>query len=71
MNNPLSEFMGNIDEMTITRKTTLLFLIMVVGMLFIGSFAHMSINRIKNNFDIELKSKDDSNFERYIELIKK
>ena len=23
------------------------------------------------NFDIELKSKDDSNFERYIELIKK
>ncbi len=52
MNNPLSEFMGNMDEMTITRKTTLLFLIMVVGMLFIGSFAHMSINRIKNNFDI-------------------
>ena len=52
MNNPLNEFMGNIDEMTITRKTTLLFLIMVVGMLFIGSFAHMSINRIKNNFDI-------------------
>ncbi len=48
----ISEFMGSMDEMTITRKTTLLFLIMVLGMLFIGSFAHMSINRIKNNFDI-------------------
>ncbi|MCD8476579.1 MAG: ATP-binding protein, partial [Sulfurospirillum sp.] len=33
-------------------KTTLLFFIMLTGMLFIGSFAHMSINRIKNNFDI-------------------
>jgi len=52
MNNPFSDFMGSIDEMTITKKTTLLFLIMVFGMLFIGSFAHMSINRIKNNFDI-------------------
>ncbi|ATB68277.1 MCP four helix bundle domain-containing protein [Sulfurospirillum diekertiae] len=50
--NPLSDFMGSIDEMTIAKKTTLLFLIMVVGMFFIGSFAHMSINRIKNNFDI-------------------
>jgi len=44
--------MGSIDAMTIAKKTTLLFLIMVVGMFFIGSFAHMSINRIKNNFDI-------------------
>ena len=52
MNNPFADFMGSIDEMTITKKTTLLFLIMVSGMLFIGSFAHMSINRIKNNFDI-------------------
>lgn len=52
MNNRISDFMGGIDEMTIAKKTTLLFLIMVVGMLFIGSFAHMSINRIKNNFDI-------------------
>jgi signal transduction histidine kinase len=52
VNNPFSDFMGSIDEMTITKKTTLLFLIMVFGMLFIGSFAHMSINRIKNNFDI-------------------
>lgn len=50
--NPLNDFMGSIDEMTIAKKTTLLFLIMVVGMFFIGSFAHMSINRIKNNFDI-------------------
>ncbi len=52
MTNPLSEFMGNINEMTITKKTTLLFFIMVFGMLFIGSFAHMSISRIKNDFDI-------------------
>jgi len=51
-NNPLNDFMGSIDTMTIAKKTTLLFLIMVVGMFFIGSFAHMSINRIKNNFDI-------------------
>mgnify|MGYP003598910229 CR=1 FL=1 len=52
MTNPFNDFMGSIDEMSITKKTTLLFLIMVVGMFFIGSFAHMSINRIKNNFDI-------------------
>lgn len=55
MNNPkspLHDFMSSIDEMSITKKTTLLFLIMVVGMFFIGSFAHMSINRIKDNFDI-------------------
>jgi len=51
-NTPLHDFMGSIDEMSITKKTTLLFLIMVVGMFFIGSFAHMSINRIKDNFDI-------------------
>ena len=44
--------MGSIDNMTIARKTSLLFLIMVVGMLFIGSFAHMSLNRIKGDFDI-------------------
>lgn len=50
--NPLHDFMNNIDEMTIARKTTLLFFIMLSGMLFIGGFAHMSINRIKNNFDI-------------------
>ena len=50
--NPFNDFMGSLNEMTIAKKTTLLFLIMVVGMFFIGSFAHMSINRIKNNFDI-------------------
>ena len=44
--------MGSIDNMTIAKKTSLLFLIMVVGMLFIGSFAHMSLNRIKGDFDI-------------------
>ena len=44
--------MGSIDNMTIARKTSLLFLNMVVGMLFIGSFAHMSLNRIKGDFDI-------------------
>ena len=50
--NPFKEFMGSIDDMTIAKKTSLLFLIMVVGMLFIGSFAHMSLNRIKGDFDI-------------------
>jgi len=44
--------MGSIDNMTIAKKTSLLFLIMVVGMLFIGSFAHMSLHRIKGDFDI-------------------
>ena len=51
-NSPFHDFMASVDEMSIAKKTTLLFLIMVIGMLFIGSFAHMSINRIKNNFDI-------------------
>lgn len=44
--------MEGVDDMTIARKTTLLFLIMVIGMLFIGSFAHMSLNRIKGDFDV-------------------
>ncbi len=52
INKPFKDFMGSIDKMTIARKTSLLFLIMVVGMLFIGSFAHMSLNRIKGDFDI-------------------
>ena len=52
INNPFKEFMGSIDNMTIAKKTSLLFLIMVVGMLFLGSFAHMSLNRIKGDFDI-------------------
>jgi signal transduction histidine kinase len=52
ISSPIKDFFGNIDDMTIAKKTSLLFLIMVVGMLFIGSFAHLSLNRIKNNFDI-------------------
>ncbi len=50
--NPIKEFIKNLDNMTIAKKTSLLFLNMVVGMLFIGSFAHMSLNRIKGDFDI-------------------
>ncbi|AFL67461.1 ATP-binding protein [Sulfurospirillum barnesii] len=50
--NLLRDLMHRINETTIATKTTLLFFIMLTGMLFIGSFAHMSINRIKNNFDI-------------------
>ncbi len=52
ISNPFKDFMGSIDNMTIAKKTSLLFLIMVVGMLFIGSFAHMSLHRIKGDFDI-------------------
>ena len=46
------DLMTSIDNLTITRKTSLLFFIMVIGMLFIGSFAHISLNRIKRDFDI-------------------
>jgi signal transduction histidine kinase len=49
---PIRDFMGRIDDMTIARKTSLLFTIMLIGMLFIGSFAHLSLKRIKDNFDI-------------------
>lgn len=49
---PISDFMGRVDDMTIARKTSLLFIIMLIGMLFIGSFAHLSLKRIKDNFDI-------------------
>ena len=49
---PLREMMHSIDAMPMAKKTTFLFLIMVVGMLLIGSFAHMSLSRMKNNFDI-------------------
>ncbi len=52
INNPFKDFMGSIENMTIAKKTSLLFLIMVIGMLFIGGFAHMSLNRIKGDFDI-------------------
>ena len=50
--NPVQDFISKIDNMTIAKKTSLLFLIMVLGMLFIGSFAHISLNRIKGDFDI-------------------
>lgn len=52
MSRPFEDFMASVNEMTIAKKTSLLFMIMVAGMLCIGSFAHMSINRIKDNFDI-------------------
>jgi signal transduction histidine kinase len=38
--------------MTILKKTSLLFVIMVTGMLFIGSFSHISLSRMRNNFNI-------------------
>lgn len=52
MSSPLRNFLVSINKMSITKKTTLLFFIMVIGMFFIGGFSHLSINRIKNNFDI-------------------
>ena len=52
ISNPLNKFIYSIDKMTITKKTTLLFLNMLIGMLFLGSFAHLSLNRIKGDFDI-------------------
>ena len=52
MSSPILNFMSSVNQLSVTKKTTLLFLIMVFGMLFIGSFAHLSLNRIKNEFDI-------------------
>ncbi len=52
MSSLLRNFLVSINKMSITKKTTLLFFIMVIGMFFIGGFSHLSINRIKNNFDI-------------------
>ncbi len=51
-NSPLYIILANINDMTITKKTTFLFSIMIIGMLFIGSFSHMSLNRIRDNFNI-------------------
>jgi signal transduction histidine kinase len=51
-NSPMFKMMKNINNMTILRKTSLLFTVMVAGMLFIGSFSHISLSRMKNNFDI-------------------
>jgi len=44
--------MGRVNRLSVAQKTTLLFLIMLSGMLFIGSFAHLSLNRIKSEFDL-------------------
>lgn len=52
ISSPLKRIISGIDNMTIAKKTTLLFVNMVVGMLFLGSFAHLSLNRIKGDFDI-------------------
>jgi signal transduction histidine kinase len=52
MNSMIRSFLANVGELSVAKKTTLLFMIMVTGMLFIGSFAHLSLNRIKNEFDV-------------------
>jgi signal transduction histidine kinase len=44
--------MDKVNQFSVAKKTTLLFLTMLTGMLFIGSFAHLSLNRIKNEFDV-------------------
>ncbi len=50
--NPIFKLLQSVDRMTITKKTTLLFLVMVVGMLFIGSFSHIGLGRMRDNFNI-------------------
>jgi len=50
--NPVVKLVNKIDGMTIAKKTTLLFLVMVMGMLFIGSFSHVSLSRMRDNFNI-------------------
>ncbi len=52
INSFVKKFVFLINKMTIAKKTSLLFLIMVFGMLFIGSFAHMGLKRINTNFNI-------------------
>ncbi|NOX15808.1 MAG: GHKL domain-containing protein [Epsilonproteobacteria bacterium] len=51
-NNPLYKIVAGIDNMTISKKTSLLFIVMVIGMLFIGSFSHIGLSRMINNFNI-------------------
>ncbi|WP_331775099.1 ATP-binding protein [Sulfurospirillum sp. 1612] len=46
------DLIAKINDMTIETKTSLLFLVMVTGMLFIGSFSHISLNRIMENYNI-------------------
>ncbi len=49
---PVLKLINIIDKMTITKKTTVLFLVMVAGMLFIGSFSHIGLSRMRENFNI-------------------
>ncbi len=51
-NSPIYKFIARIDNMTISKKTSLLFFVMVTGMLFIGSFSHIGLSRMNNNFNI-------------------
>ena len=51
-NSLIIKIIDSIDNMTIARKTSLLFLVMVAGMLFIGSFSHIGLSRMRNNFNI-------------------
>ncbi|GEM_PF-1132837 len=46
------DLIAKINDMTIETKTSLLFLVMVTGMLFIGSFSHISLDRIMENYSI-------------------
>ncbi len=50
--NPVKKLVNSIDGLTIAKKTTLLFMVMVMGMLFIGSFSHVSLSRMRDNFNI-------------------
>ena len=50
--NPVVKLVNSIDALTISKKTTLLFFVMVIGMLFIGSFSHVSLSRMRDNFNI-------------------
>ncbi len=51
-NSLIIKMINSIDNMTIAKKTSLLFLMMVAGMLFIGSFSHIGLSRMRNNFNI-------------------
>jgi signal transduction histidine kinase len=52
MNKIVKLFIESVNKLSVAKKTSLLILTMLTGMLFIGSFAHLSLNRIKNEFDI-------------------
>ncbi len=47
-----SRLLEALRAMSVARKTTLLFMILVTGMLFVGSFAHLGLSRMKYEFDI-------------------